>query len=113
MNFLLMACTTFESLETVRGVNKGSCPFMELSVLISVIIGEVFDIKVKSRYCFACSVIELKKGTKKYNDWLPRRVAHCDKNYSGSSGSMETHSVVDMCRRSVQLHDVRYEHILR
>lgn len=91
---------------------RGYTSFNGVTSLISVISGKIWDVEVKSSHCKSCNIWALNKGTPEFEAWLPDHIPVCDKNYSGSSGSMECESVVSMFSRSEDLHCMRYvEHL--
>lgn len=72
-----------------------------MGTAISIMTGKLVDVPIKSSYCRACTLWEKKEGTPEYDEWLANHHSDCQKNYSGSAGSMEVSSMVDMFKRSV------------
>ena len=83
-----------------------------VSSLIGSFTGKVLDIDVKSSYCKMCKIWEKRKSTAEYEKWLEDHESECLANHEGSSGKMEVDGMVEMFKRSEELHGVRYKYYI-
>ena len=82
-----------------------------IAFVISTDTGEVLDYAVMSKMCEVCKAGEkLKSNPEKYKKWKESHESSglCQKNYNGSSSSMETDAAKILWGRSVDLHKFRY-----
>ena len=70
---------------------------------VSVTIGKVLDLEVKSKRCKGCETHEnMDKSSEKYLNWKLEHSFECGTNHVCSSGSMEVSGTMAMYQRSVQ-----------
>ncbi|CAH8615686.1 unnamed protein product [Dicrocoelium dendriticum] len=69
---------------------------------------KVLDTSVLSNYCNACAKNQRNKTETEFQAWKCSHVQDCDKNHSGSAGSMEPAGALEIFRRSEQLHGLHY-----
>lgn len=70
--------------------------------------GMVIDTKVLSSNCKSCETWKGKETTVEYAEWKEEHADVCGINHSGNAGGMEVAGMVDIFRRSVEKHKVRY-----
>lgn len=91
---------------------RGFSSSLGVTTLIGWFTKQVVDLEVKSKLCKACSFWERKAGTAEYEEWAESHHDTCEKNHEGSSGKMEVDAVIDMFKRSEELHGVKYCHYI-
>ena len=82
-----------------------------IGFVISTDTGEVLDYAVMSKMCEVCKAGEkLRNNPEKYQKWKESHESSgkCQKNYNGSSSSMEKDAAKILWGRSVALHKFRY-----
>lgn len=82
-----------------------------IGFVISTDTGEVLDYAVMSKMCEICKAGEkLRNNPEKYQKWKESHESSglCQKNYNGSSSSMEKDAAKILWGRSVDLHKFRY-----
>ena len=89
-------------------MKRGHTSLYGVSSVISIDSGKVLDVAIKSKYCHECAVRKPLQDPEAENEWAEKHKNICCKNYSGSSGGMESAAVVDMFCRSQSLYGVRY-----
>jgi len=87
---------------------RGFSSLFGLVTLIGWYTGKVLDVCVKSKYCKVCEYWKKKEGTAEYEEVYSAHEPKCDANHQGSAGKMEVDAVIEMFRRSVKLHNVKY-----
>ena len=75
-----------------------------VSFLIGSFTGKVLDINVKSSYCKMCEMWEKRKSTAEYEKWLEDHESECLANHEESSRKMEVDGMVEVFKRSEELH---------
>ncbi|CAG5121444.1 unnamed protein product [Candidula unifasciata] len=73
---------------------------------------KVLDTAVLSNYCNPCAKNKKTKTEAEFQAWKLSHAQNCDKNHSGSAGSMEPTGALEMFRRSEQLYGLRYASFL-
>ena len=71
---------------------------------------KVLDVKTMWRICKACVLKEKhrKDNPNEYGQWKANHEPKCNANYEGSSGGMEAFGSLQIFKRSIQKHGVRY-----
>lgn len=93
-------------------MKRGHTSNFGVGIAIDLITGLVLDFKVYSRYCHACALKERKLKSDEFKCWFEMHKDSCDKNFFGTSGSMEAAAAVEIWRRSVEKHKFRYTTLL-
>ena len=110
-NEVIDASVSFDGTWSKRGYTAS----FGVGVVISIDTGEVIDYAVMSKTCDQCKAAEkLKNNPVKYAEWKESHKASgkCQKNYEGSSGSMEKEAAKIMWTRSVEKHNIRYSNMV-
>jgi hypothetical protein len=85
---------------------RGHTSLYAIGCVIDIITGLVIDFEVISKYCHDCvkTAADLGKNSPEYACWFEthRDSGRCEKNFEGSSGSMEVYAAEVMWRRSRQ-----------
>lgn len=87
---------------------RGFSSLYGVSSLIAYHTGKVIDIVIKSAYCKWCEMWEKESVTAEYEEKKKEHQDKCSANHEGSSGKMEVDAMVEMFRRSTELHNVKY-----
>ena len=93
-------------------MKRGHTSLYGVSSIISIDTGKVLDIETMSKYCHDCSTRSKLDNPVEEESWQDKHKALCKKNYTGSSGGMESAAVVKMFNRSEPLYGVRYVNYL-
>ena len=81
--------------------------YASLNGVITVISnGKCIDTQTMSKNCKSCSYWDKRKTIPGYDEWLATH--HCVLNHKGSAGSMESAGALEIFKRSVDLHRLRY-----
>ena len=110
-NEVIDAGVSFDGTWSKRGYTAN----FGVGVVISIDTGEVIDYTVMSKTCDKCKAAEkLKDNPVKYAEWQESHKASgkCQKNYEGSSGSMEKQAAKIMWARSIEKHNIRYKNMV-
>ena len=92
----------------VPGMKRGHSSLNGVATGISMENKKVLDVQVFSRFCHSCSKWESQEGTPEHGKW---KVTHtCSKNHSGSAGSMESKSAINIFSNSIEKYNLRYVH---
>lgn len=91
---------------------RGFSSLLGVSTLIGWRTGQIVDLDVKCKVCKACDQWKQKEGTAEFEEWYEDHKSSCHRNYEGASGNMEVDSIIEMFRRSVGLHNVKYSHYI-
>lgn len=87
---------------------RGFTSLFGVASLIAYHTGKIVDLVVKSAYCKLCEMWESKKNQADYEEWKEAHESVCTANHSGSAGKMEVDSMIEMFKRSEDLHGVKY-----
>ena len=84
------------------------------AAIIDADTGLVLDYQPYSKYCHACAIklSKHKEDSAEFRTWYEAHKPNCDINFTGSSGAMEVQSCVEMFRRSLEKHKIRYTSLL-
>ncbi|CAD6210331.1 GSCOCG00012780001-RA-CDS, partial [Cotesia congregata] len=89
---------------------RGFSSLYGVTSLIGYNSGKVLDVLVKSSYCKLCESWKNKLGTAEYEEWKEEHIKtnECIANHTGASGNMEVSSVIEMFKRSIVKHGLRF-----
>ncbi|KAK3793476.1 hypothetical protein RRG08_003315 [Elysia crispata] len=87
-------------------MTKGHTSNIGATSLIGCNSGKVLDTETKSKVCKSCEYLTNRTNEEGYINWKESHV--CTMTHSGSSGSMEADSAVEMFGRSVESFNLRY-----
>lgn len=79
--------------------------------IVSVIgkyTNKILDVAVKSSFCGACSFWKGREGTVEFEVWNATHEPDCNVNHEGSAGKMEVDGIIEMFKRSEELHSAKY-----
>ncbi|CAL1287631.1 unnamed protein product [Larinioides sclopetarius] len=93
---------------------RGFTSNLGVGCVIDMLTGIVVDFEILSKYCHECVIAErdLKKNSVEFHIWFDGHKDDCEKNFHGSSGSMELHAAEIMWKRSIKECGFRYTKIL-
>nr|XP_042913580.1 uncharacterized protein LOC122273614 [Parasteatoda tepidariorum] len=93
---------------------RGHTSNLGMGIIIDVLTGLVLDYEILSKYCQDCTVTasDLGAASAEFSIWQSAHQDECEKNFEGSSGSMEMHAAYVMWSRSVKECGMRYTSIL-
>jgi hypothetical protein len=95
---------------------RGFTSLFGFGCVIDVLTGLVVDYEVLSKYCHMCMITERDLGSDspEFDIWYQshKNSNNCNKNYDGSSGSMELAIAVILWQRSVSDCEMRYTTML-
>lgn len=95
---------------------RGFTSLFGIGFAIDVLTGLVIDYEVLSKYCHTCVITanDLGEDTPDFDIWHKSHVSsgECDKNFSGSSGSMELNIAEILWRRSISECQMCYKTLL-
>lgn len=101
-------CVSFDGSWQKRGHTSYYC----IGSVIDMLTGLVIDYVVLSKYCQECTktAADLGKNSAEFFIWYEghKSSGSCQKNYEGSSGSMEVQAADILWRRSIELCKMRY-----
>lgn len=89
-------------------MKRGHTSLYGASSIISIDSGKVLDVEVMSKYCHECAIRTKLDDLEKEREWHTNHSSVCSKNYSGSSGGMESCAAIKLFNRSVDQYGVRY-----
>ena len=75
-------------------------------VVTTIANGKYIDMQTMSKNCKSCSYWDQRKASPGYDEWLA--TYHCVLNHKGSAGSVESAGALEIFKRSVDLHGLRY-----
>lgn len=87
---------------------RGFTSLFGVTSLIGYFSGKVLDINIKSAFCEACQLWKNTKKGSQYEEWKTQHEPNCRANHQGSAGKMEMDAVIEMFKRSDDLHHVKY-----
>ncbi|CAH4001251.1 unnamed protein product [Pieris brassicae] len=89
---------------------RGFSSLYGVSSLIGCCSGKVLDVLVKSSYCKLCESWKNKLDTAEYEEWKDEHIKtnQCTANHTGASGNMEVSLVIEMFKRSIVKHGLRF-----
>lgn len=89
---------------------RGHTSLYGIGVVIDMLTGLVVDYEILSKYCHECVVTQRDLGpeTPEFEAWYSGHKDVCQKNFSGSSNSMEMYTAEIMWKRSQQQSKFRY-----
>lgn len=93
---------------------RGHASLFGIGIVIDILTGLVVDFEIVSKYCQACIVAEKDLGSSspEFHVWHSSHATECQKNYNGSSNSMEMHAACILWSRSIALGNMRYTTML-
>lgn len=92
---------------------RGHTSLQGISSLIRHDNGKVIDIAIKHSFCRACAEHENDdKNSQEYQEWYTKHEPSCAANHHGSSGRMEVDGIVEMFKRSEEIHGVKYQNYI-
>ena len=95
---------------------RGHSSLYCIGSVIDILTGLVIDFTVLSKYCHDCAktAADLKKDTMEYAIWYEAHKSSgiCEKNFDGSSGSMEMFAAEKLWKRSIDCCKMRYTVVL-
>ncbi|GBN75355.1 hypothetical protein AVEN_31746-1 [Araneus ventricosus] len=93
---------------------RGYTSNLGVGCVIDILTGIVIDFEILSKYCHECVISErdLKKNSVEFKIWFAGHKNECEKNFHGSSGSMEMHAAAVMWKRSIKEFGFRYTKML-
>lgn len=84
-----------------------------LTSLIGKYSGKVLDIFISCKRCTACEQAKKSMNPTEFLIWSKSEHAeNCDINYEGSNGGMEVQGVLEIFKRSIDLHRVKYAYYI-
>ncbi|GBO43982.1 hypothetical protein AVEN_219740-1 [Araneus ventricosus] len=94
--------------------NRGHTSLHGIGIVIDILTGLVIDFEVLSKFCQDCVNSEgmLGKNTPEFRIWHDSHKNDCQKNFNGSSNSMEMNSAAILWKRSVKEAKMRYMTLL-
>lgn len=88
---------------------RGFTSLIGICTLIGKYTGKILDCFVSSKTCKSCEVNKKSMKPEEFLIWKESEHADdCSVNYTGSSGGMEVQGVLEMFRRSENLHQSKY-----
>ena len=90
---------------------RGFSSLYGVVLAIAAASGKVVDFAVKSRVCVSCQRhAHLDPNSDEYKSWKQKHISNgeCNKNFDGSAKAIECAGAVEIWRRSVALHNLRY-----
>ena len=75
-------------------------------VATAIANGKCIDMQTMTKNCKRCSYWDKRKASPGYNEWLATH--HCVLNHKGSAGSMDSEGALEIFKRSVDFHGLRY-----
>lgn len=89
---------------------RGFASLYGVSSLIGNYSGKVLDVLIKCSYCKLCESWKKKLNTAEYEEWKEEHIEsnQCSANHTGASGNMEVSSIIEMFKRSIVKHGLRY-----
>ena len=91
---------------------KGHTSSIGVCFAIDAVSGFVLDYIVLSKYCAECELVGNKLDENDQRLWMEAHKDVCDKNHTGSSGSMEVAGAKILWARSVEVANFRYTGLL-
>ncbi|GBM60324.1 hypothetical protein AVEN_108111-1 [Araneus ventricosus] len=93
---------------------RGHTSLHGIGIVIDILTGLVIDFEVLSKYCHDCVNSEgmLCKNTPEFRIWHDSHKNDCQKNFNGSSNSMEMNAAAILWKRSVKEAKMRYMTLL-
>ncbi|GFW82252.1 uncharacterized protein TNCV_3817331 [Trichonephila clavipes] len=93
---------------------RGHTSNLGLGIIIDILSGLVLDFEVLSKYCHNCVVAGRDMGVDwaEFHIWQKGHADECDKNFDGTSGTMEMHAALIMWRRSISDCQMRFVSML-
>ncbi|GFT27416.1 uncharacterized protein TNCV_1275331 [Trichonephila clavipes] len=93
---------------------RGHTSLYGICIVIDALKNLVVDFEVLSKYCHECSMAakDLGEGSPEFLIWKSGHSEKCQKNFDGSSGSMEIHAAYILWNRSISDCAMRYTTIL-
>lgn len=92
---------------------RGHTSLYGIGIVIETITGLVIDFEILSKYCHECVTCakDLGENSMEYKLWSEGHAAECEKNFNGSSNSMEMSAALCLWKRSLE-YSFRYTTIL-
>lgn len=91
---------------------RGFFSLYGITSLIGWFTSKVIDLLVKSKYCKSCEFWKSKEGSEEYEEFCEAHKKSCQSNHEGSLGKIEVDSVVEMFKRSEELHETKYAYYI-
>ncbi|GFT24138.1 uncharacterized protein TNCV_2063861 [Trichonephila clavipes] len=85
-----------------------------IGIVIDIMTSLVVDFEVLSKYCHECSMAakDMGEASPEFQIWKSGHSEKCQKNFDGSSGSMEMHAAYILWNRSISDCAMRYTTVL-
>lgn len=87
---------------------RGFTSRMGIVSVIGKYTNKVLDVAVKSSFCKACELWKGQEGTPEYEAWFVTHESECNVNHEGSAGKMEVDGIIEIFKRSEELHNAKY-----
>lgn len=87
---------------------RGFTSRMGIVSVIGKYTNKVLDVAVKSSFCKACAFWKGQEGTPEYEAWFETHESECNVNHEGSAGKMEVDGIIEIFKRSEELHNAKY-----
>lgn len=83
---------------------RGHTSLYGIGIVIEMMTGLVIDFEILSKYCHECATCAKTLGVNspEYKIWSEGHVVNCEKNFSGSSNSMEMSAALILWQRSLE-----------
>lgn len=93
---------------------RGHTSLYGIGIVIDVVTNLVVDFHVLSKYCHECKITakNLGESSPEFHIWKSSHAETCQKNFDGSSASMEMHAAHILWKRSVTDCGMRYTSVL-
>lgn len=95
---------------------RGFTSLYGVGIVIDILTGLAIDYQVLSKYCQVCVVVaaQLDSSSPDFALWQSghKESGECNRNYTGSSGAMETKAAELLWNRSIEKNQMRYTTIL-
>ncbi|GFY36686.1 uncharacterized protein TNCV_2566491 [Trichonephila clavipes] len=93
---------------------RGHTSLYGIGIVIDIMTSLVVDFKVLSKYCHECSMAakDMGEASPEFQIWKSGHSEKCQKNFDGSSGSMEMHAAYILWNRSISDCAMRYTTVL-
>ncbi|GFT80677.1 uncharacterized protein TNCV_2772971 [Trichonephila clavipes] len=93
---------------------RGHTSLYGIGIVIDIMTSLVVDFEVLSKYCHECSMAakDMGEASPEFQIWKSGHSEKCQKNFDGSSGSMEMHAAYILWNRSISDCAMRYTTVL-
>ncbi|EDW52717.1 GM19327 [Drosophila sechellia] len=87
---------------------RGFTSRMGIVSVIGKYTNKILDVAVKSSFCKACAFWKGQEGTPEYEAWFETHGSECNVNHEDSAGKMEVDGIIEIFKRSEELHNAKY-----